>query len=88
MTALYEQISLRNVAREGTFFLPKKPPLCTCRYDYGCEGITNVDFSKPVIANMMRKNLRQRTKMKWKVGDMTDLKVQFRCSELPSELVF
>ena len=47
-----------------------------CRYDGGCEQITNIDFSKRVIASMMKQNLRQRPKMKWKVGDMTDMKVQ------------
>lgn len=46
-----------------------------CRYDSGCQDITNVDFSKLVIASMMRRNLRQRPRMKWKVGDMTDLQV-------------
>ena len=70
------------------FLVKESTSLHLCRYDYGCEGITNIDFSKPVIANMMRKNLRQRPKMKWKVGDMTDLKVRFPYGKLPSKLSF
>lgn len=48
-----------------------------CRYDSGCQDVTNIDFSKLVIAAMMRKNLRQRPRMKWKVADMTALQANF-----------
>lgn len=44
------------------------------RYDEGCTGITNIDFSKPVIKEMMLKNLRKRPLMKWLVMDMTKTK--------------
>ena len=45
-----------------------------CRYDDGCTGITNIDFSKGVIKEMMLKNLRKRPLMKWQVMDMTQTK--------------
>ena len=47
------------------------------RYDEGCTGITNVDFSKTVIKEMMLKNLRKRPLMKWLVMDMTNTKVSW-----------
>ncbi|CAK0783523.1 hypothetical protein CVIRNUC_006722 [Coccomyxa viridis] len=43
-------------------------------YDDGCTGVTNIDFSKGVIKEMMLKNLRQRPLMKWQVMDMTQTK--------------
>ena len=46
------------------------------RYDQGCQGITNIDFDKGVIAEMLRKNLRQRPRMRWQVADMTSTKVR------------
>ena len=45
-----------------------------CRYDDGCTGMTNIDFSKGAIKEMMLKNLRQRPLMKWQVMDMTQTK--------------
>ena len=48
----------------------------TARYDEGCTAITNIDFSKPVIKEMMAKNLRKRPLMKWQVMDMTQTKVR------------
>ena len=45
-----------------------------CSYDDGCTGVTNIDFSKGVIKEMMLKNLRQRPLMKWQVMDMTQTK--------------
>ena len=36
--------------------------------------MTNIDFSKGVIKEMMLKNLRQRPLMKWQVMDMTQTK--------------
>ena len=51
--------------------------VCFCRrYDDGCTGITNIDFSKGVIKEMMLKNLRKRPRMKWQVMDMTETKVR------------
>ena len=47
------------------------------RYDDGCTAITNIDFSKPVIKEMMAKNLRARPLMKWQVMDMTQTKARF-----------
>ena len=47
-----------------------------CRYDAGCRAITNIDFSKVCIKEMLMKNLRQRPHMKWLVMDMTQLTVQ------------
>ena len=48
----------------------------TARYDEGCTAITNIDFSKPVIKEMMAKNLRKRPLMKWQVMDMTQTRVR------------
>ncbi|KAL8042298.1 hypothetical protein ABFX02_09G042000 [Erythranthe guttata] len=39
-------------------------------YDAGFTDITNVDFSKVVIADMLRRNVRERPTMKWRVMDM------------------
>jgi len=43
-------------------------------YDDGFENVTNVDFSKVCIADMLRKNLRLRPRMKWLVMDATAMK--------------
>ena len=51
-----------------------RPCVPGCRYDDGCTGVTNIDFSKGVIKEMMLKNLRQRPLMKWQVMDMTQTK--------------
>ncbi|KAK2644013.1 hypothetical protein Ddye_019208 [Dipteronia dyeriana] len=40
-------------------------------YDAGFPAITNIDFSKVVISDMLRRNLRDRPVMKWRVMDMT-----------------
>ncbi|GER28789.1 S-adenosylmethionine-dependent methyltransferase [Striga asiatica] len=40
-------------------------------YDAGFTNITNVDFSKVVISDMLRRNVRDRPGMKWRVMDMT-----------------
>ena len=45
------------------------------RYDAGSQNITNIDFSKICIREMMTKNLRPRPHMKWLVMDMTSTKV-------------
>lgn len=41
-------------------------------YDKGYQNVTNLDFSELVIQEMIAKNL-SRDKMKWDVGDMTNL---------------
>lgn len=48
-----------------------KPDECHRRYDDGLQDITNVDFVEAVVRDMMRRNLRQRPRMKWFVQDMT-----------------
>lgn len=72
------------------------------RYDHaGCTDITNIDFSRTVIKEMMLKNLRQRPRMKWLVQDMTATKVlalspphppvpapSFKCHSAPPVLCF
>ncbi|KAF7837007.1 methyltransferase-like protein 13 [Senna tora] len=42
-------------------------------YDAGLPGITNIDFSKVVISDMLRRNVRQRPDMRWRVMDMTSM---------------
>ncbi|KAL6580734.1 hypothetical protein OROMI_006657 [Orobanche minor] len=42
-------------------------------YDAGFTNITNVDFSKVVISDMLRRNVRERSGMKWRVMDMTSM---------------
>lgn len=44
-------------------------------YDAGFRSIMNVDFSKVVIMNMLRRNVRERPEMKWRCMDMTKLEV-------------
>lgn len=45
-------------------------------YDAGCRNITNIDFSKVVISDMLRRNVRNRPEMKWRVMDITDMQVR------------
>ncbi|KAJ3697307.1 hypothetical protein LUZ61_001012 [Rhynchospora tenuis] len=42
-------------------------------YDAGFRHITNVDFSKVVISDMLRRYVRSRPEMKWRIMDMTNL---------------
>ncbi|KAI3853853.1 hypothetical protein MKX03_001181 [Papaver bracteatum] len=42
-------------------------------YDAGFQNITNIDFSKVVISDMLRRNIRSRPSMKWRVMDMTQM---------------
>ncbi|XP_041006981.1 eEF1A lysine and N-terminal methyltransferase isoform X2 [Juglans microcarpa x Juglans regia] len=42
-------------------------------YDAGFKGITNIDFSKVVISDMLRRNVRERPGMLWRVMDMTNM---------------
>lgn len=46
-------------------------------YDAGFHGITNIDFSKVVISDMLRRNVRDRPDMRWRVMDMTNMQVSF-----------
>ena len=47
-------------------------------YDAGFRSITNIDFSKVVISDMLRRNVRQRPDMRWRVMDMTSMQVLIR----------
>ncbi|KAJ4790958.1 Methyltransferase-like protein 13 [Rhynchospora pubera] len=42
-------------------------------YDAGFHHITNVDFSKVVISDMLRRYVRSRPEMKWRIMDITNL---------------
>ena len=42
-------------------------------YDAGWHSIVNVDFSKVVIAEMLRLHVRSRPHMRWQVMDITHL---------------
>ncbi|KAL6652731.1 hypothetical protein ACP70R_011656 [Stipagrostis hirtigluma subsp. patula] len=42
-------------------------------YDAGFRRITNVDFSRVVVADMLRRHARARPEMRWRVMDMTDM---------------
>lgn len=44
-------------------------------YDAGFHGITNIDFSKVVISDMLRRNIRGRPDMRWRVMDMTQMQI-------------
>ncbi|KAB1213624.1 Methyltransferase-like protein 13 [Morella rubra] len=46
-------------------------------YDAGFKGITNIDFSKVVISDMLRRNVRERPGMLWRVMDMTNMQAPF-----------
>ncbi|CAD7700713.1 unnamed protein product [Ostreobium quekettii] len=45
-------------------------------YDDGIHNITNIDFSKVVIREMLSKNVRSRPQMKWMVMDMTKMRFE------------
>ena len=49
--------------------------LSTDMYDNGYKNITNVDFSKVVIEQMINKNGVERPQMTWQVLDITDMSV-------------
>ncbi|CAA6659906.1 unnamed protein product [Spirodela intermedia] len=42
-------------------------------YDAGYRNITNIDFSKVIISDMLRRNVRVRPEMKWRTMDMTEM---------------
>lgn len=44
-------------------------------YDAGFRDITNVDFSKVVISDMLRRYIRTRPEMRWRVMDITNMQV-------------
>ncbi|GMP55535.1 hypothetical protein CsSME_00020326 [Camellia sinensis var. sinensis] len=44
-------------------------------YDAGFRCITNIDFSKVAISDMLRRNVRSRPDMRWRVMDMTCMQV-------------
>jgi SAM-dependent methyltransferase len=44
-------------------------------YDAGFKSITNIDFSKVVISDMLRRNVRERPAMRWRVMDMTNMQL-------------
>ncbi|KAM7485866.1 hypothetical protein LguiA_001875 [Lonicera macranthoides] len=44
-------------------------------YDAGFRDITNIDFSKVVISEMLRRNVRLRPGMRWRVMDMISMQV-------------
>ncbi|TKY59979.1 Methyltransferase protein 13 [Spatholobus suberectus] len=45
-------------------------------YDAGHTAITNIDFSKVVISDMLRRNVRDRPLMRWRVMDMTAMQFE------------
>ncbi|CAM6106352.1 unnamed protein product [Calypogeia fissa] len=44
-------------------------------YDAGFSNITNIDFSRVVIAEMLRLHVRSRPRMRWLVMDMTKMQL-------------
>uniref|UniRef100_A0A1D1Y6U2 Methyltransferase-like protein 13 n=1 Tax=Anthurium amnicola TaxID=1678845 RepID=A0A1D1Y6U2_9ARAE len=42
-------------------------------YDAGYRSVTNIDFSKVVVSDMLRRNVRARPEMRWRVMDMTEM---------------
>ncbi|KAL7119335.1 hypothetical protein ACP275_02G056500 [Erythranthe tilingii] len=42
-------------------------------YDEGFRSITNVDFSKVVVSAMLRRNVKERPLMRWRVMEMTNM---------------
>ena len=48
-------------------------------YDAGFRRITNVDFSRVVVGDMLRRHARARPEMRWRVMDMADMQVRPVC---------
>lgn len=42
-------------------------------YDAGFRDVTNIDFSKVAVSDMLRRHVRSRPEMKWRVMDMTQM---------------
>ncbi|KAJ6302356.1 hypothetical protein OIU77_016443 [Salix suchowensis] len=55
-------------------------------YDAGFREITNIDFSKVVISDMLKRNVRDRPGMRWRVMDMTQMKVEDESFDYLSEV--
>lgn len=45
-------------------------------YDAGFRDVTNIDFSKVAVSDMLRRYVRSRPEMKWRVMDMTQMQVR------------
>ncbi|KAL6185703.1 hypothetical protein ACLB2K_041830 [Fragaria x ananassa] len=45
-------------------------------YDAGFTSITNIDFSKVAISDCLRRNVRKRPDMRWRVMDMTSMQLE------------
>ncbi|CAL8082400.1 unnamed protein product [Prunus armeniaca] len=45
-------------------------------YDAGFNSITNIDFSKVAISDCLRRNVRHRPDMRWRVMDMTAMQFE------------
>ncbi|XP_077250290.1 S-adenosyl-L-methionine-dependent methyltransferases superfamily protein isoform X2 [Tasmannia lanceolata] len=45
-------------------------------YDAGFRNVTNIDFSKVVVSDMLRRHIRSRPEMRWRVMDMTNMQVK------------
>ena len=45
-------------------------------YDLGFRRITNIDFSRVIVADMLRRHARVRPEMRWRVMDMTNMQVR------------
>lgn len=48
-------------------------------YDAGFRRITNVDFSRVVVTDMLRRHARARPEMRWRVMDITNMQVRPVC---------
>lgn len=42
-------------------------------YDAGFRHLTNIDFSKVIVSDMLRRHVRSRPEMRWRVMDMTQM---------------
>ncbi|KAL6970988.1 hypothetical protein U1Q18_030667 [Sarracenia purpurea var. burkii] len=72
-----EPLPLAEVAASMQILVPGcgNSRLSEYLYDAGFRGITNIDFSKVVISDMLRRNVRSRPGMRWRVMDMTSMQV-------------
>ncbi|KAL3506430.1 hypothetical protein ACH5RR_031812 [Cinchona calisaya] len=70
--------SSRGTAEEIQILVPGcgNSKLSEYLYYEGFRNITNVDFSKVVILDMLRRNVRLRPEMKWRVMDMTHMQFE------------
>ncbi|KAK3008051.1 hypothetical protein RJ639_013687 [Escallonia herrerae] len=56
-------------------------------YDAGFRDVTNIDFSKVVISEMLRRNVRSRPGMRWRVMDMTSMQVGLIGSKISGRII-